>query len=552
MNTTVLLPVFLRYVVGMISTSGRDWFTEGEKEGKEREYGLIPKNAEKEIEFTNKTIELKKGNHDNWFVQRLEFLNSEFTRLIGDLIECRDKLIQESKRREHLELELKEVIGENQKLLGWVQSLKSEIALLNKKLQEECDKRDQLKLDLEKSREEKRINEACLYTLESLIKEKSEQYERLYKQWEESESARVMLSNRVQQITAQLSNALLQIELLDSKLSEVSSKNEKKTEIIKEKEEQIKRKEIEISSLEKQLSECQKLIRLCQHEINERDKLLEKKVEDIRLLRTNLERYEYELNQWKEIGSYYEKEKKELEMKQSQIINFCNGLLRTIEGLKIERDRLALECKTLKEKNLELIQIIDSWETRTDETEEKCTVVLENKTNDKQIEYEKTDTIEQKLKRVKSEYGNRLIRLGEFLVHCGFIRGEQLDEVLKAQKAVGHPPLGLMLLEKGWINEEILYKALSLLHNIPCVVFDISQIDFDSVRRLGLSFCQNNLVLPLNYPDRSQVVAMVDPQNEGLVNLLRSRLGIQIDPVYTYPTLILEYAELLREKYGIL
>ncbi|HXG20969.1 MAG TPA: ATPase, T2SS/T4P/T4SS family [Methylomirabilota bacterium] len=62
------------------------------------------------------------------------------------------------------------------------------------------------------------------------------------------------------------------------------------------------------------------------------------------------------------------------------------------------------------------------------------------------------------LARILRKYRHRLL-LGELLVHVGLITQEQLDEALKIQKRT-QQKLGSILLDKGWLDEASLIKAL--------------------------------------------------------------------------------------------
>src|SRR5258705_1807925 len=56
------------------------------------------------------------------------------------------------------------------------------------------------------------------------------------------------------------------------------------------------------------------------------------------------------------------------------------------------------------------------------------------------------------------KYQNRLL-LGELLVHMGLVFQEQIDQALEIQKRTKQK-LGTILIEKGWLNENALIKAL--------------------------------------------------------------------------------------------
>lgn len=112
--------------------------------------------------------------------------------------------------------------------------------------------------------------------------------------------------------------------------------------------------------------------------------------------------------------------------------------------------------------------------------------------------------------------------LGAVLVHDGLISEDQLAEAEQVQRDEGRS-LGRVLVERGYLEERDLVKALAEQIGMPFV--DLSETDIDPVAASSVpeSLCKRYSCVPLHYQeDGALVVAMSDPANVFALDDIRS------------------------------
>ena len=112
--------------------------------------------------------------------------------------------------------------------------------------------------------------------------------------------------------------------------------------------------------------------------------------------------------------------------------------------------------------------------------------------------------------------------LGAVLVHDGLISEDQLAEAEQVQQDEGRS-LGRVLVERGYLEERDLVKALADQIGMPFV--DLTETDIDPVAASSVpeSLCKRYSCVPLHYQeDGSLVVAMSDPANVFALDDIRS------------------------------
>lgn len=122
------------------------------------------------------------------------------------------------------------------------------------------------------------------------------------------------------------------------------------------------------------------------------------------------------------------------------------------------------------------------------------------------------------------------MRLGQALVKMGLVTFEQLEEATERQVSCGGR-LGSNLLELGYLSEEALAKALSILHEVPYAdPARLEKIDPRVLFLVAADFATKNQLLPFER-DRSGVyVAMMDPTDPVPLEALRKTLGCEVRP----------------------
>jgi len=121
-------------------------------------------------------------------------------------------------------------------------------------------------------------------------------------------------------------------------------------------------------------------------------------------------------------------------------------------------------------------------------------------------------------------------KLGEILVGAGLVSAEQLETALGMQKGAGKR-IGEMLIDNGFAKEEDVAKALAKQFGLKYV--DVSKEEI--AEKVDLSLLPNDLIkkhliLPLGKSNGRLRLAMHDPKNLELLDMLRFRLNTEVDP----------------------
>ena len=109
------------------------------------------------------------------------------------------------------------------------------------------------------------------------------------------------------------------------------------------------------------------------------------------------------------------------------------------------------------------------------------------------------------------------LKIGEILVQMGYTTKEQIDHaVFEASK--DKIQLGTYLVQQGIITLEELKKALSSQQGIEAVKAEQLKISDEVLGVLPEDFIKLNKVLPIEYDEKSLVVAMVNPKDKKVIN----------------------------------
>lgn len=145
-------------------------------------------------------------------------------------------------------------------------------------------------------------------------------------------------------------------------------------------------------------------------------------------------------------------------------------------------------------------------------------------------------------------------RLGEILVAAGILTQDQLETALGMQKGVGKR-LGEVLVDAGFASEDDVARALAKQFRIEFVdVLDEqvgSTVDPESMSSkpgVAEDLIKKHLILPLGKDARGRLkLAVSDPTNLELQDMLRFRLNLEVDPVISSRGRIKQYID---EKLG--
>ena len=131
-----------------------------------------------------------------------------------------------------------------------------------------------------------------------------------------------------------------------------------------------------------------------------------------------------------------------------------------------------------------------------------------------------------------------LSKIGEILLKHKKIIHEQLSEALKLQ-STNNKKLGEILMEKGYISETTLLRALSEQLNIEVVNLDNYHVNTDAVRLLSEKTAKRTCSVPLKHWEDRILVAMEDPLNIFYIEDIESETGRIAETVLASKTQIM-------------
>lgn len=139
------------------------------------------------------------------------------------------------------------------------------------------------------------------------------------------------------------------------------------------------------------------------------------------------------------------------------------------------------------------------------------------------------------------------LKLGEILVRRGLINREQLDKALKEQKTrgSGQKRIGNYLIELGYVNEMEVTNALAMQFNLPVMNLEGIKIKPDVIDLVPEGMAKKFNIIPLFRIESELTLAVSDPTDISLIDIVSSEAGCKIVPV------IAPYTDISRaiEKY---
>ncbi|MFH0838993.1 MAG: hypothetical protein V1893_02285 [Candidatus Omnitrophota bacterium] len=122
------------------------------------------------------------------------------------------------------------------------------------------------------------------------------------------------------------------------------------------------------------------------------------------------------------------------------------------------------------------------------------------------------------------------ISIGTYLLQRGYITEARLREAEK-ESTRRNEPIEKSLVTLGYITEEIFAQTFSDLSRIPYIDVTHYIIDQTLIRLIPGGFAKEHLIIPLFRIKDVLTVGMVEPQNETVLNQLRARTALSIEPV---------------------
>ena len=127
-------------------------------------------------------------------------------------------------------------------------------------------------------------------------------------------------------------------------------------------------------------------------------------------------------------------------------------------------------------------------------------------------------------------YNPQFARLGEVLVHEGYVNEDQIKEAMIKQSNFGLK-IGETLIKLGYLTEKQLLLALNLQLGYTIVNDkELMDLDLDIVSLIPEPYANENRVIALREEGDGVVVAMADPEDLTVLDSLKKILGKNVKP----------------------
>jgi type IV pilus assembly protein PilB len=138
------------------------------------------------------------------------------------------------------------------------------------------------------------------------------------------------------------------------------------------------------------------------------------------------------------------------------------------------------------------------------------------------------------------------VRLGDILLANGIVTAAQIEEGMKLQEATGKK-LGQVIVDRGWVSEQEILKALSEQLSVPYIRIRAGLYDPEIVHLLDKNIAKRLKVLPLFKIRDELSLATADAQAVPSFNEIEERLGCRVRPILARREDIIEK---INEAYG--
>jgi hypothetical protein len=126
-------------------------------------------------------------------------------------------------------------------------------------------------------------------------------------------------------------------------------------------------------------------------------------------------------------------------------------------------------------------------------------------------------------------------RLGEILVETELISQEQLDEALRLQKTKSGF-LGQILVDLGWITEQEVCRVMAESLHVECFNDGGFQIPQEIIELVPESLAASCNVFPLYVKHNVLYLAMENPLDTGVIQLVEFSTGMKVEPLIASPS----------------
>lgn len=123
------------------------------------------------------------------------------------------------------------------------------------------------------------------------------------------------------------------------------------------------------------------------------------------------------------------------------------------------------------------------------------------------------------------------LKIGQVLLEMGAINAEQLQQALDEQGLRRKKPLGEVLVDMGLLDSQTVKEALAEKLGVPHVMLERFHIERNAFESISAKVILENQVVPLYRTDDGMVVAMSNPFDARVINVLRFAAQSKIIPV---------------------
>jgi len=121
-------------------------------------------------------------------------------------------------------------------------------------------------------------------------------------------------------------------------------------------------------------------------------------------------------------------------------------------------------------------------------------------------------------------------RIGQLLVQKNFLTPEQLDRAKQETRTSG-TRLGYELTKLGFIKEDDLAEVISNQYGVPSISLDDFEIDGEVIKLIHEDVATKHTIIPVNRAGSTLIVAMSDPSNIFAVDDIKFLTGYDVEVV---------------------
>ncbi|MCX8065923.1 MAG: hypothetical protein N3G21_12255 [Candidatus Hydrogenedentes bacterium] len=460
----------------------------------------------------------------------------KLNQLLLELVNLKYELLREKREKEEILKNYEILKGEKSELDKLLSSKIQETHTLNAKIRTLELQNHTIAVQLseieEKLGEERKVREKLL----EVLKEREECICDLKLRLTEKNKEVEDLEGRIQKLTSESSQYIITIgrlELANQELAEKLTTYEYELKRLQDNiassEEFINKLKSENESLSSELRSLRELIDTQQSVvatlIGEKNKLQR----ELKELEKDIAQKNQELE--KEISK-----RKLLETKQEEVLIESARLIEKLDELRRENEKISEENKYLKEKNLKLQETVEYWESRVKNIKEELNQTFAGEN----IKYK---DLEKRLLLSFYSLPDSERNLLNLLLHANILDLDQVNSIKSLMCNGFIASVEFYLVENAIVDETTVYMALSIINGIPFIHLRTEDIDSTLVCYLGVNYCLEKLIVPLKTAGSNLPLAMANPKDEVLLEMIAKKVNKQVSRLYTSPTKIIEVIE---------